>query len=314
MAVGLLRNNVYRMPVFLAVALLLAVVVPVAAEDDSAPAARLARLELACLGENPAGNLLQRLEDLERLVLGPTQRGTIPERVERLNAAVFITTPQAPSICFQLNALEWALYHRVFNGPFLARLNRLEIALQGTAVEGPLGPRLAALLPFFWAEGHLPVTRIDLTAGTLVKIELLANLSSQTNKPGDVFPFAVAETVFQDELVALPKGSTGQGRIVKIEPPRRMGRDAEMTVVFGPVYTLDGTLVPIAAGEECIAANKSQSLTLRVTAAGMIALGPAGILSGLFVRGKELFLGQGTRLYVQTNAITTCFTLAGGGQ
>ncbi|NLG84283.1 MAG: hypothetical protein GX493_06685 [Firmicutes bacterium] len=288
------------------------VVIPATAGEGSAPAERLAHLELICLGQNPTGSLSQRLDDLERLILGETQPGTIPERVATLDNVLFTTTSPRPSLLFQLNALEWALYHRVFTGPLLTRLEHLETALQGKTTEGPLGARLALLRPLFLPAGSLPVTRIDLTAGTLVPIELLADLSSQTNKPGESFPFAVAETVFQDGLVALPRGSAGEGRIVKIQPPGRMGRDAEITVVFGPLTALDGTPVPVTTGEECIAANKSQSLTLRVTAAGMIALGPAGILSGLFVRGKEVFLGRGTRLYVQTSVVTPCFTLAGG--
>ena len=281
-----------------------------AAEEDLAPAEVLAHLEEVCLGKTPPGNLSQRLADLEGLLLGYAREGTIPERVAFLRAAVFTSTAQRPSICFRLNALEWALYHRVFAGPFLGRLEALENVIQGRTGSGALTERLAALAAFFWPEGRPPIAQMDLTARTLVKIVLLADLSSRENKPGDAFPFAVAETVFQDGMVALPKGRTGQGRIARIDPPGNMGRDARITVVFGPVGALDGTPVEIAAGEECIAANKSQSLTVQVTTAGMIVLGPAGILSGLFVRGKDIFLAKGTELYVQTTAVTPCLTLA----
>lgn len=285
-----------------------------AAGEDSAPADALAHLEEVCLGMAPPGSLYQRLADLEGLVLGHVREGTIPERVAFLRAVVFTSTAQRPSIWFRLNALEWALYHRVFAGPILRRLEALETVVLGCTGSGALKERLAALAFFFWPEGRPPIVQMDLTARTLVKIVLLSDLSSRENKTGEVFPFAVAETVFQDGLVAVPKGSEGQGRIARIDPPGNMGRDAKITVVLSPVRALDGTLVEISAGEECIVANKSQSITVRITTAGMIALGPAGILSGLFVRGKDIFLAKGTELYVQTAAVTPCLTLAGGDQ
>ena len=154
--------------------------------------------------------------------------------------------------------------------------------------------------------------RIDLAARTLVKVKLLEDVSSAANRPGDAFSFAVAENVVQDEAVALVEGTVGRGRITRIKPPANMGRDAQITLIFGPVRALDGTLVRLEAGEESIAANKSQQLTVRVTAAGMIILGPAGILSGLFVRGKETHLPSGTEFFVQTAGVNSLYTLAQG--
>ena len=288
---------------------LLAVQLPVLAEEPLAPAEVFAQLERIVLGTSPEGSLNERVAALENLLWGRPGQGTLPERVAALREVVSVNAPRLVSLVFRLNASEWELYHQINNRSLLTTLNDLEVAVLGQAGTGPLLARAEAISASIWPEGRLPYTRIDLTAGTLVKIRLLTDLSSSANKIGDTFPFAVSQTVIQDGYVALPRGSTGEGRVALIEPPRNMGRDARITLAFGPVSTLDGTPVEVAAGEAAIAANKSQSLTVRVTTAGMIVLGPAGILSGLFVHGQETLLPEGTEFFVQTTSVVPSLTL-----
>ncbi len=291
---------------------LVAVQPPALAGEPLAPAEALAGLERLVLGASPESSLSERVAGLENLIWGHPGQGTLPDRVTALRETVLRNDARLVSLVFRLNAIEWELFHRITGLPLLAKLSGLETAVLGRTGTGPLLARAEEVSAAIWPEGRLPFTRIDLTAGTLVRIRLLADLSSGTNKAGDTFPFVVSQTVTQDDYVALPQGSTGEGRIALIEPPRNMGRDARITLTFGPISALDGTPVRIAAGEACIAANKSLSLTVRVTAAGMIVLGPAGILSGLFVHGKETLLPQGTELFVQTTEVTSCLTLAKG--
>jgi len=293
---------------------LLCLAVPIVADESLAPADCLAQLEQICLGATPAGSMSDRLTCLENLIWGHTGQGTLLERLIVLRDTVLDNGSRVPSLVFRLNVIEWQLYHSVTNRPLQEKMSGLERTIGGQPVAGTFLARLDSLSASIWPGGRLQTTRIDLTARTLVKIKLLADLSSSANKIGDTFPFAVSETVYQDGMVALPQGSMGQGRIAHIKPPANMGRDAQITMVFGPVAALDGTSVQIAAGDESIEANKSQSFTVRVTAAGMIVLGPAGILSGLFVHGKETILPCGTGFYVQTIAVTPCLTLAKGDQ
>lgn len=277
------------------------------------PLEDLAELETICLGKAAAGGLLARLYALEILVRGREGEGTVPERVAALREDLLANKPHEPSLRFLLNAAAWSLCGRVVAQPLRLQVEELERIVFGEAKEGPLHARAGELSACLWPGGRPPIVQIDLTPRTLVRISLIDEISSLANKAGDTFHYTVCESVVQDGLVALPAGSTGKGRIEGVEPPGNMGRDARITMVFGPVGALDGTPVELTAGEESTAANKSQYLTVRVTAAGMIVLGPAGILSGMFVRGKETVLPPGTRLYVQTATVTRCFTLAAGG-
>lgn len=283
-----------------------------AAEQGASPAATLERLELVCLGAVSQDAVVERLADLETAIWGQAQYGTIPQRIAALQDEVLGNGARNPSLSLRINGIEWALYHRLSDLPLAAKMTALETAVLNQPATGPLLKRLEPLSAEFWPEIKMPVARMDLTAGTLVRIKLLTSLSSTSNKPGDVFLFAVAENVYQDGLPAIPAGATGRGRIIRVEPPRNMGRDAQITMEFGPVSTLDGTEIAIAAGEESVAANKSHDLTVRVTTAGMIVLGPAGILSGILLRGQEVQLDAGMQFYVQTTASAAFLTLDRG--
>lgn len=299
-----------RRPVFLLVLIVLLVIPPVGtAGDETAPADILARLEKVCLGAVPSGSLSERLSTLENLLFGRTGRGTLPERVAVLQEAILTKSGIDVPLFFRLNAIEWGLHHQVTSRPLQVKLAALENEILGHGTSGPLVARAESLSECIWPDGRPPLAQVDLIAGTLVKVELLADISSTGNKAGDAVPFAASETVYLDGFPVLPKGSTGEGRIARIEPPGNMGRDARITLVFGPVPALDGTPIPLAAGEESVEANKTESLTVRVTTAGMIVLGPAGILSGLFVHGKETVLAGGTQFYVQTAAVARCRAL-----
>lgn len=282
---------------------------PCLAADGIPPADMLAHLEEICFGASPPGSLAERVAELERAIFGSAQVGTLPDRTRSLHQTILVNDSHSPSMVFRLNAVEWAMYHRVTTRPLLEKLSMLEETLLGRVETGAAIDRVEHILAAIWPAGRFAITRIDLTAGTLVKIKLLQRLSSSENAAGDIFEFAVAESVIQDGLVAIPEGSIGRGTITRIVPPKNMGRDAQIAMVFGPIPSLDGSPVRISAGEECITANKSQSLTMRVTTAGVIVLGPAGILSGIFVRGKETLLPEGMTMYVQTTEVTPCFTL-----
>lgn len=280
-----------------------------AADPEPTPADSLAEMERICLGSTQAGGLSERLDALELLALNRTTPGPLPARLRSLRELLLETSMQRPAILFRLNAMEWTLYRRVEAHCLQERLAALEREVLGRIGTGPFAARLEALAPSVWPDGRMPLTQLDLTAGTLVRIKLLAGLSSAEDKAGTSFPFAVADTVYQDGLAVIPRGSTGTGRIAAIDPPRNMGRNARLTLLFGPVAALDGAPVQLTTGAECLEANKLAHLPVQVSAAGMIVLGPAGILSGLFVRGKETVLPEGTELFVQTTTVTSCYTM-----
>jgi len=77
----------------------------------------------------------------------------------------------------------------------------------------------AALLLATTAGGQ---TNLSLPAGTAFKVKLENTLATFSSKEGDAFSGRVAEAVMLDGKTAIPVGATVQGRVTKINEPRRI--------------------------------------------------------------------------------------------
>ena len=63
---------------------------------------------------------------------------------------------------------------------------------------------------------------------------------------------------------------------------------------------MDGTEVKTFVGEESKQEMKSYAMAAGASVAGMLILGPIGIIGGAFVKGKNIELPEGTELFIQT--------------
>jgi len=93
-------------------------------------------------------------------------------------------------------------------------------------------------------------TNLALPAGTAVKMKLETTLSTFGNKAGDTFSGRVTEPVVLDGRTVIPVGATVQGRITKVNEPRRMAGKATIgmfpeTVILpsGERYILNAVLL-----------------------------------------------------------------------
>jgi hypothetical protein len=96
-----------------------------------------------------------------------------------------------------------------------------------------------------WAQ-----TNLSLPAGTAFKVKLENTLSTFSSKEGDPFSGRVTEAVMLDGKTAIPVGATVQGRVTKVNEPRRIAGKPTIgifpeTVVMpnGERYMLNATLV-----------------------------------------------------------------------
>ncbi len=93
-------------------------------------------------------------------------------------------------------------------------------------------------------------TNMALPAGTSFKVKLENTLSTFTSKEGDTFSGRVVDAVMLDGKTVIPVGATVQGRVTKINEPRRIagkptiGIFPEAVVLpNGERYMLNATLV-----------------------------------------------------------------------
>jgi hypothetical protein len=65
-------------------------------------------------------------------------------------------------------------------------------------------------------------TNLSLPAGTAFKVKLERTLSTFSSKEGDPFSGRISEAVMLDGKTVIPVGTTVQGRVTKINEPRRI--------------------------------------------------------------------------------------------
>lgn len=129
-----------------------------------------------------------------------------------------------------------------------------------------------------------PATNTRLLAAlTPVQLVMDAEVSSATAKPGERFPFHVAEDVTLDDAVLIPAGSTGEGEIVHAAKSKGGGRAGEL-ILAARFVTVEGKQVRLrsfAAGS-----GKDRS-------GAAIGVSVAVGLFGMLVRGSELVMPAG---------------------
>jgi hypothetical protein len=288
---------------FVCLTLLLSGPLPAAAwEIASGPLAGLAGLEQALYGQEGTGSVLQRLEQLETDLLGAKQEGPIIGRLEKLNTAL---RGPGESLHFRLSALEWYLTRTISREPLSVRLTQVELVLAGQAGTGPLGPRLDRLAALTWPDGKAGGGLVQLEKGTPVKIKLGTELNSQTTKVGDKVKFQVAQDVKVEGKLVFPARTLGEGRVTEVVAAGNLGRDGRVLVDFGSLLALDGRAFPVVVDEKATEMNRSLQFAAGASMAGVLLLGPVGLVGGYFVRGKDVVIPLGTEFFVTLAASGT---------
>lgn len=282
--------------------MLSAIALPVAAQaaGELTVVGKLAVVEKAIYGATQTGALTDRIAKVEADIYGSETKEALLPRVDKLYAHVLETTEQAPSILTKLNAVEWTLTHRVSDSAIKARVENLETIMNGSPVTGSVDSRLGKLLKLAYTSGQIEVVATTIPKDTLVKIKTLSTLNSKQSKVGDTVALGVAEDLMIDDVLVFPQGSVGTGKVTKVEAAKNFGRDAKLEISFDNLRAADGSTVATLLGDKAKEETKSLAKAAGASVAGMIILGPVGIIGGAFVSGKEANIPIGSQLYIQT--------------
>ncbi|HLT59512.1 MAG: hypothetical protein LOD91_01925 [Limnochordales bacterium] len=282
----------------LAVLLVLALAPSVPAQDTSMPG-MLAAAEQAIYGQERAGSLLERVARLEQDVYGETQTGPLLVRVQ--NVYGYLTGATGPhSIALQLNVVEYMVFQRMNTGLSLTRrLEELERNVLGTTQQLPLAERVRSLLELVWPSGELNVRMVTVPAETLVKVHLLTEIHSGSAEVGQRVRYRVVDDVMVDNRIVIPAGSEGEGRVTGVQRRGAFGQSGRVEVDWGTVPAIDGT--PIKLNVSVRAAEQNQQLAVAASMAGVVLLGPVGLVGGLFVQGQDHVVPVGTQFFVEVS-------------
>ena len=281
----------------LLVALMMLVTVSANAADESANT-KLARIEIDTYGAEQSGALLDRISRLEKDFSGSNMTGNMNARIEAIYDILY-NNAAGPGVLAKINALEWNANHEVAGGGIGNRLTALENQITGTTSSGTFNERIRVLSKASYGEEILPIAQVQIPAGTLIKVETLAPVSSKTMLEGDTIPIRVAEDVFVEDSLVFVKGLPGEGTVSRVVRAKHIFNNGKIETDFHSLKSIDGQTVAICAGVESIEEMTANSMSRGLSLVGQTFSGKNKDLEEVLVRGKNIDLPAGIELYVQ---------------
>lgn len=260
---------------------------------------KLAAVEITLYGAVQTGPLLDRINKLEKDYEGGHPGGSIMDRINDLYDATYDNS-NGPSLITQMNALEWAVSHKVSMECMQDRVNAMEMSLRGKTSEGTFKHRVEGLSQDAFGSKTIPLVQTNIPANTLAKVSLVDRLNAKNLKVGDVVRLQAAEDVVEDGMLLFTQGAAGEAVVTKVSQAKNFGRNAEIELDFKYLTAVDGRQLNMVLGEESKKSMEQLGMAAGASVAGMLVLGPIGIIGGAFVQGKNIDLPEGTELYIQT--------------
>ena len=277
-----------------------------AAETSSPIDDRLSAIERDTYGIEQTGAVMQRISRLEKDYNGKHNTGSMMARIDALYDEIYVNGTE-PSKQALLNAIQWNIRRQVSTEPIQQRISAMEMEIDGKTGEGTFSDRIRKLGISSFGENTPPMVKVEVPADTLVRIALSESITSKNIKVGDKVRYHVADDVLLDGVLLFVKGSEGIGTVTKVTPARNFGRNAELVVDFGKTKSIDGTFVDTFVGDAAKEEMTNMAMAAGASVAGMVLLGPVGIIAGAFIKGKNVEYSEGTELFVQTKKDETLY-------
>jgi len=267
---------------------------------------KTAAVEKTLYGADQTGSLSERLTRLEKEIYGAESKESLMGKADKLYTFSKENSFSAPSLITRLNAVEWTISHNQTAVPAKQKLEQLEQLLIGSPATGALDNRVNKISKIAFAE--VPeVSQVSLFQDTLVKIKMVTPLDTRQSRVGDAFTYQSSEDVYVNGVLVIAKGATGSGKILKVQQAKNFGRDAKLELSFDSLQAFDGSEVQTVMGDKAKEETKSLAKAAGATVAGLIVLGPVGIVGGAFIHGQDVTIPAGAELYIQTKTEASVF-------
>ena len=273
----------------------------------------MGQIEQIIYGYVSQGGLIERLAKVEEDLFGRSLPGTIAERHAAILNFLESGTEEQPSMMFKLGVAEWVVDKRIrASEPAVRRLEDLETNLTGASRAGnPIVMRVESLLATLIMD---PVSAVPVTipANTVMKFRFMDELSPAKSKAGDSVRLELTQDLIVNQNLVAPTGSLLITDVRAVKRPGMFGVPGEVRLTFRELKPLGPQRPPVWAGEAAQKAIKEARTTGSrgegavigagaVSLAGAALLGPAGLVSGLFIRGNSIKIPEGSVTFLQTS-------------
>jgi hypothetical protein len=284
----------------IAFSLCLTAVAPAFAAEETA-AGKISEVEKILYGTEQKGSLVERTDSIEEDINGSVTDDAILTRIDRMYAYIK-GKPNASlaSFLIKLNMIEWAFTKKLSEGPAKSRLENMEKFLNGRPGTGALDDRISVLMAMVFPGGEIEVQEVVLPKDTLIKISIAQPLDSKTILEGDKILFRAEDSIYVGDVLVIPRGALGNGVVTKVSRARNFGRNGKVEIDYTDIRMIDNSEAFLILGKLAQKETENMAYAAGASVAGMIILGPFGVIGGAFVKGKEYRVPEGALLYVQT--------------
>jgi hypothetical protein len=129
--------------------------------------------------------------------------------------------------------------------------------------------------------------------GTPVLLQFQQDVSTKTAKKGDQVQLRVYTDVVVDGRTLIKQDAPAVGIIETVRKPRSFGRRAELKLRLESVNDVSGARVPL---EPYTTGDRFKAAGPGASGAGLLVLGPVGLVGGAFVKGSHVTIEKGTRI------------------
>ena len=136
--------------------------------------------------------------------------------------------------------------------------------------------------------------QLVLTADSLVRVKFLDELHSGRNRTGDRFDFVTVDPIEYQGKVLLPKGTKGEGTILRARRRGMFGKSGRLELDFGEVTLKGGKEVRLMVSKASDEANERSLVAAGTSGAGALLLGPIGLAGGVFMKGRDVHIPKGS--------------------
>lgn len=150
-----------------------------------------------------------------------------------------------------------------------------------------------ALPPASLAQGRT----VLVSSGTKVPVRFLEALDSRTAQAGQRVRLRVSEDVVVSGKVVIRFNTAVQGTIDAVNPPGSLGKNARIHISSIRTAAVDGRSVglgPVEITPEGLRQAKDTAGAVAAGTAGLVLIGPVGILAAVMVQGGHVSIPAGT--------------------
>lgn len=173
-------------------------------------------------------------------------------------------------------------------------------ALAGIAIVlATAAPRAAFAIPHADAPETDQTRDTLLATGTLLRIAMKQTVSSSHAKVGDPFSYVVVDDVMIGDRVAIPKGTVGTGKVLRVSPAHGGRVDGVLRLQFDPLTVAGGPQVSLDITQESIVADENDHNGMAGSVAEVADMTVPGFFLLDFLRkGSDVTLASGAPFHV----------------